>query len=153
MSQSPFSVIRIDHNGARQFTDMLARRQARTGDYRPFRGKSASEAIEDKEIDGQIGISTDLHGLSPLPLRRKQEFGSFFRPRNTRITQRGLRPQPKPALAKTPRAQRREDRWQSTEDAEFSALGDLCVFARDIIVCASRLYVILARKFAQENKI
>jgi len=59
----------------------------------------------------------------------------------------------KPALAKTPSAQRREDGWQTTEDAEFSALGDLCVFARDIIVCAPRLYVILARKSAQENKI
>ncbi len=40
-----------------------------------------------------------------------------------------------------------------TEDGEYMNLGDLCVFARDVIVCVSRLYGIFTRKSAQENRI
>ena len=48
--------------------------------------------------------------------------------------------------AKTQRALRRQDGTDLT-------LGDLGVFARDLILCPSRFCVTLAREFARENKI
>ena len=70
----------------------------------------------------------------------------LFSPRNTRTTQRGLRPQPKPTLAKTQRTPRRQDRDALT----LCALG---VFARDISPCISISYVRCFPKSSRENKI
>jgi hypothetical protein len=56
----------------------------------------------------------------------------------------------------SPRRQGRKE-WRTDNRGQrapsTSTLGDLCAFARNVVRCVSKPYVILARKFAQENKI
>lgn len=63
-----------------------------------------------------------------------------------RSTQRGLRPQPETyPLAKALRTPRRQD-------CDVLTLCDPRAFARNSIRCICQAYIILARKFAQEDK-
>jgi len=68
-------------------------------------------------------------------------------PRNTRTTQRGLRPQPNSDSRKDAKSAKRTTTRTPLNRA------DLCVFPRNLILFTSRPYVSLARKSAQENKI
>jgi len=68
-----------------------------------------------------------------------------LRPRNARTTHRGRRPQPNSDSRQDARNAKKTTRTPVN-------LGDLCVFARNLILCTSRPYVSPARKSAQENK-
>ena len=97
----------------------------------------------------RVGIALRV-SVNAAPDRNRGEYGperndSGIAERNER-TQRGLRPQPKPTLAKPQRTPRKPE-------PEVLALCDLGVFARDPTLSVSMTYGSHSQKSPRESKI
>jgi len=114
---------------------------------RSLRGAPRRGNLPDHRQTHKTFFDTDLHAIHTDYDRDTNDESPLCEPRNTRTTQRGLRPQPTSDSRKDAKSAKRTTTRTPLNRA------DLCVFARNLILFTSRPYVSLARKSAQENKI